>query len=116
MIWLRGLFGVALLLAIAALPKVALADAVQDCEKKSGDEAIRACTEAIKRSPKNSELFNNRGVVYRDKGDLDRAIADYNQAIALNPKDADAYFNRGRANLYNGALPKAQADLNQACA
>ena len=46
---------------------------------------------------KLAEVFNNRGVAYRLKGDHERAIADYGQAIKLNAKFAAAYNNRGVA-------------------
>src|SRR5262245_36855523 len=73
----------------------ALADAKQDCERLSGDAAIRACDEAISQSPRDAASYNNRGNAYQNKGNLDRALADYTKAIEINPKYAGAYNNRG---------------------
>ena len=41
-------------------------------------------TTSIRINPKYAKSFNNRGNVWKDKGDLDRAIADYNEAIRLD--------------------------------
>ena len=76
-----GLFGFAFLFAVAAPPTMALADPAQDCANKSGEEAIRACTEAIQGSPQDSKNYINRGFEYDNKGDYDRAIVDFTEAI-----------------------------------
>lgn len=55
---------------------VASADAAKDCEKLSGDAAIRACDEAIRDNPRSAAMYSNRGVAYKVKGDIDRAIVD----------------------------------------
>ena len=75
----------------------ALADALHDCARLSGDAAIQACDQAIRKNPRDAVSYNNRGVAYFHKGDLDRAIADYGEAIRLDPKLAAAYNNRGNA-------------------
>ena len=41
--------------------------------------------QAIRLDPKNASAFNNRGIVWFEKGDLDRAVADYNLALRLDP-------------------------------
>src|SRR5580700_1889733 len=91
----------AAVLTVAISP--VLAATVQDdgnsCVRDSGDAAISACTRAIGSNLYSHSdlalLYNNRGVEYANKGDVDRAIADYDQAIALDPKLAAAYNNRG---------------------
>ena len=64
--------------------------------------------------PKYAPAYNNRGLAWRDKGDLDRAIADYNEAIRLDPKYAFAYNNRGFAWRAKGDLDRAIADYTEA--
>ncbi len=100
-----------------------LADAQADCNKGSGDTAIRGCTRIIKTrrlygkpiSQKNLAIIHyNRGIEYANKRDYDLAIADYSKAINLNPAYASAYNNRG--NVYKNKLQydRAIADYNKA--
>ena len=57
------------------------------------DSRIDACTRIVfeDRSQDNrATALYNRGVAYRDKGDLNSAIIDYDQAIRLKPNFASA--------------------------
>jgi len=100
-----------------------LADAQADCNKGSGDTAIRVCTRIIKSrrlygkpiSQKNLAIIHyNRGIEYANKRDYDLAIADYSKAINLNPAYASAYNNRG--NVYKNKLQydRAISDYDKA--
>jgi tetratricopeptide (TPR) repeat protein len=81
------------------------------------DQRIAGCTAVIKagrdKSDKLTEAFNNRGIAYRYKGELDRAIQDYGQAIKLNGKFAAAYTNRGVVYDQKGDLDLAIQDYDQ---
>ena len=70
--------------------------------------------QAIDLDPEDAAAYNNRGLAYANKGDLERAIADYDQAIALDPEDAYAYNNRGVAYFLIGNHDQALADLGKA--
>ena len=61
-----------------------------------------------------SQIHFNRGVAYRDRGDLARAISDYDEAIRLNPQSALAYNNRGVAYRGQGDLARAISDYDEA--
>ena len=54
------------------------------------DRVIAACTRFLndrgESQGNRAGAYNDRGIAWHDKGDLDRAIADYNEAIRLNPK------------------------------
>ena len=108
----------ALLFTFAAVfaSSSALADAQEDCEKKSGEVAIRGCTELIRRNPKDARAYNNRGAEYKAKGETDRAITDYTKAIKINPQLAEAYYNRGASWEKKGDKRKAIADYRQTLA
>ena len=75
------------------------------------DRAIETYSRAIQLNPDNTEVYNNRGVAYGERGDYDEAIKDFNKAIALNPNDAIAYNNRGEAWLHLEEWDQARSDL-----
>jgi tetratricopeptide (TPR) repeat protein len=55
-------------------------------EVRAFEKAIEDCNEALRITPKNAMAFNNRGLVYEKKGDLDRAGKDYIKACELGLK------------------------------
>ena len=73
------------------------ANQAETSEKKDEhlENAIRHYTEALKLKPDYVNAYNNRGNVYRLKGEFDTAIQDLNIAIELKSDYADAYNNRG---------------------
>lgn len=58
--------------------------------------------------------FNNRGLAYARKGQLDRAIDDYDTAIRLKADYAEAYYDRGLAYYDQGRYDRALKDLDSA--
>jgi len=82
------------------------------------DVIISGCSAVIHGghdSPKRLAMaFNNRGVVYKFKGEYDRALDDYNQAILLNPSYANAYNNRGVIYRLKGDYDRAIKDYDEA--
>ena len=59
--------------------------------------AISEYSEAIRRAPQNSAVYNNRGLAYGELKEFGRAIMDYSEAIRLDPQNSAAYNNRGVA-------------------
>jgi len=57
---------------------------------------------------------NNRGVGYKNKGDVDRAFADYDRAIELDPEYALAFYNRANARDDSNDHDRAIADYGAA--
>ena len=106
-----ALFAIGLLAATAA----ALGDARKDCYEKSGDIAIRACSEAIERDPRDAVSYVNRAFEYLQKGNYGRTIADYAKAIELDPTRWDAHQGRAWAYFKIGqaaqGLPDAERSL-----
>ena len=76
--------------------------------QKRGDEAttseerqmaykksIEHYTRAIDLNPNLTEVYNNLGLIYEQKGDYQKAIENFDRAIDLNPDFAGAYSNLG---------------------
>ena len=80
---------------------------------KRYEEAIAAYSKAIEIKA-HPFVYNNRGLAYSERGNLEGAIADFNEAIDLNPDLAKAYNNRGVAYFGRGNLEGAIADYNEA--
>jgi tetratricopeptide (TPR) repeat protein len=79
----------------------------------SGEEAITACTVAIKTHPKDAKLFVQRGVAWNKTGDYDYAIGDFSKAIRLDPRNALAFYNRGVARERKGELQESLVDFKR---
>jgi len=82
------------------------------------DIQIGGCTTLIESGKLKGKplawAYNNRGAVYKSKGNLDAAFADFGQAIALDPTYAAAFYNRGSANDDKGDHEHAIADFDAA--
>jgi tetratricopeptide (TPR) repeat protein len=74
-------------------------------------EAIPYFDRAIRLNPRDAEAYTNRGIAWREKGDLSRAIADLDNAIKLNPKYARTYGDRGITRLVQGKDAEARQDF-----
>jgi len=75
-------------------------------------EAIQSYEQAIRLSPQNARVYNNRGTAYRALGQYDPALKDYDRAIQLNPRYPHAYNNRGLVYLVLGQPEKAIQDFD----
>ena len=105
---------VALSILQALGTSAALADARGDCFSKSGDMAIRACSEAIALNPRDAVSYINRAYEYLQKGDHTRSFADYTRAIEIDPARWDAHQGRAWALLKSGRPAEGLADAEAA--
>jgi tetratricopeptide (TPR) repeat protein len=109
---MHRLLAVSLFLSASIAP--ALGDARTDCFQKSGEAAIRACSEAIAQNPADAVSFVNRAFEYLQKDDTAHALADYSKAIELDAGRADAYAGRAWALLKAGKAADALTDAERA--
>lgn len=77
-------------------------------------EAVAHFTKAIRDSPKSSNTYRNRAIMWGDRGEIDIAIADYSQAILLEPVSAQLHHDRGLSFMEKGDYDRAIADFNEA--
>ncbi len=61
------------------------------------DAALAKYNEALKFAEKEGDpdVFFNKGIAYKAKGDIDKAIAEYKRALELAPDYAEAHNNLG---------------------
>jgi Tfp pilus assembly protein PilF len=71
---------------------------------------------ALDRDPRNAEMYNNIGMLYKSTGELDRAEDAYRHAVALNPRLAVAWSNLGVLLDARGRRKEAISALQQAIA
>jgi len=69
---------------------------------------------AIKRNPKFSKAYSERGKAYFNLGDNDKAIADFSKSIELSSDNADAYYGRGRVYQFLDDMESACKDWKKA--
>src|SRR5262245_14517341 len=82
------------------------------------DLKIDGCTRLLddRDEPRSNHAiaYNNRGLAWQSKRDLDRAIADFDQAIRLDPPLAAPYNNRGGVWYAQRDFDRAIPDFDQA--
>src|SRR5712691_5307599 len=66
--------------------------------------------------PWYAKPYNNRGLVYFERGEYQRAIQDYNRALALNSRLFQAYNNRGLVYYKLKEYQRAIEDYDRALA
>ena len=106
-----------ILLCLVQLVSVrsAHADDRSTCAQRGNEGRIAACSNLIAQSGRRDAwAFDNRGMEYGDKGDLDRAIADFTEAIRLDPKLDNVYRNRGWALARQNQHERAISDQTEA--
>jgi tetratricopeptide (TPR) repeat protein len=82
------------------------------------NRAIEFLRSAALRDPRNADIQNYLGYVYRRLRQIDRAMQYYGRAIALNPRHRSAHEHLGEAYVAQGDLGKAMdhlAALEQIC-
>ncbi|MBK5197161.1 MAG: TIR domain-containing protein [Methyloceanibacter sp.] len=92
----------------------------QACEKASGDAGMAACDRAIasgKFTGRNlSYLYNDRGFLSMQKGELDQALVDLDEAIRIDASNLFAFWNRGAVYGAKDDFERARDDFGKALA
>ncbi len=94
--------------------------ALPDCSKAialgpgTGTTLNATGQEKLSADRSKSDYYNQRGVVYYGRKEIDRAIADFSAALRLYPKNATALDNRALAYDKKGDSARAKADRDAA--
>ena len=99
------------------ISSAAWADSQRDCAAHADSAArIAACSELIKKNPRDAAALLSRASAFQSKGEMDKALADYSKAVELKPNYAAAYERRGAAYAAKGddrAKGEAPADARE---
>lgn len=76
-------------------------------------DAIKACSVAIKKNPSYARLYFCRGALYGEQKKYRLALSDYDEAVKLNLLDPDLFNNRGLVYQALGMSKLALADYNK---
>ncbi len=78
------------------------------------NRAVSVFAAAVREFPRNTTIYNERGVFFRQQGKLDEAIADFTQAVGIQRNFAMGYINRGFCLNDKGEEEAAEADFDMA--
>jgi tetratricopeptide (TPR) repeat protein len=120
-----GISGSLSLVAVLALSMPAMSQPREErikCLSRAHDYSydivIQSCTDLISAGQETRRdtavAFNNRGVAYYMKRELDHAIEDFSQAIALDPNYSEPHEGRASAYFDKGDYDRALNDQNEA--
>jgi tetratricopeptide (TPR) repeat protein len=76
--------------------------------------ALQDVNQAIALEPNSSMAYKNRGLIHKEKGNIEAALADFNQALDLDPRNQMAYLGRGDVKENRGDLAGVLADFQKA--
>lgn len=84
------------------------------CDLRSAaDDAIKACSDLIRRNPRDAAALESRGFAYNHKGSQELALADYTSAIKIAPS-ANLYLRRAALFGLQDKYDEAIEDLTKA--
>jgi len=102
--------------AVALIIVILVIFAVQTIRQEAiWADSITLMSRAIELYPRRAVIpYNNRGLAYDRRGNLQLALSDYNSAIAISPEFTDAYINRGIVYGESSLFEKAINDFSRA--
>ena len=78
------------------------------------DSAVKVYSQTIEFDPRHAFAYNNRGIAYDRKREINKALKDYDEAIRLKQDFAGAYYNRGITYTEKGEFELALEDFTKA--
>ena len=81
---------------------------------KDYEGALTDLDKALQIDSTHSEIFNNRGICFYEKGDYINALRNYNRTLQMNPHDCKVYLGRGQTKRAMADMPGAMSDFNTA--
>jgi len=81
---------------------------------KDPDGAIQDYCRAVELNPRDAVAYNNRGLIYHDRNEMDKALADYSQAISIDAANPIFFENRALVYMSKGMIDQAKQDYDYA--
>ncbi|MBC8137874.1 MAG: tetratricopeptide repeat protein [Fibrella sp.] len=83
-------------------------------DKKDFEGALRHALLAARNAPGRTDLLNNLGIAFAERGRLPEAIATFREAIRLRPEEAESHYHLGVALADTGDLRGAVPAFREA--
>lgn len=77
------------------------------------NRALKLTNICIESNPMQVNMYNNRGIIYKNLGKYDEALKDFDYAINIDNNYKQAYYNRANLLLQLGYNDEALAELNR---
>jgi len=77
------------------------------------DDAIREFEQSLSGNKNQAQIYNDLGVAWLQKGDVNRSIDSFNKALQLDGNSLEALFNRALAYEKQSRFDEAKADWNE---
>jgi tetratricopeptide (TPR) repeat protein len=78
------------------------------------DEAEKAFLAVIAQGGRQAFVYNNLGIVYKERGDAEQALAQFREAVRLNARYSAPHVLMGSSLLTLGRVQEAVAELERA--
>ncbi|MDO9069875.1 MAG: tetratricopeptide repeat protein, partial [Deltaproteobacteria bacterium] len=71
-------------------------------------EAIAAYNKALELNPNDTNILNDQGAMYRQKGEFANALANFEKAVKIDPHNLESIYNSGYVYAFDlNNIPKA---------
>ncbi|MEA2070323.1 MAG: tetratricopeptide repeat protein [Asgard group archaeon] len=74
-----------------------ISEGLRNLQNNKSKQALELFNKALELDPKNSMLWNHKGVALRKLGEINEAITCYNKALKFDPESIRANLNKARA-------------------
>lgn len=81
---------------------------------RPGAESARASKDIMAGDMSAAQLYNERAIMYGEKGEYDLAISEFDKALEIDPLAAETYNNRGITYSKKGQYDLAISDFTKA--
>lgn len=72
------------------------------------DQAIEAYNRALALNPNDTDILNDQGAMYRQKGEFQKALSNFEKAFKIDPNNLESLYNSGYVQAFDlNDIPQA---------